>query len=633
MRRFTTCLLTLWLLISNIGNAQDPYYAKLDSVFSARSEEIPALEEKISISVTDVSIQEFLRGVARNSGLNIDIDPALDIKIINNFTNVEVQNILLFICQQYNLGVSIMGNIISVYPRKKQQVKRQDGKSILYDEEKNAITIDYSEEDLRLVAKEITRATGKNIILSPGITNFIVSGYIQNMPFDQALDKFAFTNQLQLEITKDNFYVLNQASSKVKQQEALARNQMKKTRSTEKPADEFELDIQKLRGDTISIHALNAPVFEIIQELSLRVGLSYHITTALEGSVTLDINEVQVDDFLAYLFNGTEYTFINEYGIYLIGQIEVHEFVEQRVISLQYRTIDNLSDIFPEDLTQTVEIIEFSDLNSLLVSGTKSNIDKFEAFLKSIDKIVPVIMIEVIIVDVNKSFTVSTGITAGKGEAPVSTQGTVFPGVDLQIGANGVNDVLGSFNGFGSKALGKVTPEFYVTLKAMESQGLLNVRSTPRLSTLNGSEATLSIGNTEYYLEEQRDIIGTQNPQLTTTQNYKPITAQLSITIRPVVSGNDQITLEIDVQQSDFTERISQFAPPGSVSREFKSMIRVKNQEMVLLGGLEESRSNDAGSGLPLLSRIPVIKWFFSSKTNEKSKSKLNIFIRPTIIN
>ena len=143
----------------------------------------------------------------------------------------------------------------------------------------------------------------------------------------------------------------------------------------------------------------------------------------------------------------------------------------------------------------------------------------------------------------------------------------------------------------------------------------------------------MNIGNTEYYLEEQSNIIGTQNPQLTTTQTYQSVKADLSVKIRPIVSGDEQITLEIEVQQSDFTERISKFAPPGSVSRNFKSLIRVKNQEMVLLGGLEEKRASDTGSGIPFLSRIPVIKWIFSSRTKENSNSKLNIFIKPTIIN
>ena len=98
------------------------------------------------------------------------------------------------------------------------------------------------------------------------------------------------------------------------------------------------------------------------------------------------------------------------------------------------------------------------------------------------------------------------------------------------------------------------------------------------------------------------------------------------------MSGNDQITLEIEVEQSDFTERISENAPPGKVTRSFTSMLRVKDGEIILLGGLEEKSTNNSGSGLPLLARIPVIKWLFGNRTNSKGGSQLNIFIKPTVL-
>jgi type II secretory pathway component GspD/PulD (secretin) len=53
---------------------------------------------------------------------------------------------------------------------------------------------------------------------------------------------------------------------------------------------------------------------------------------------------------------------------------------------------------------------------------------------------------------------------------------------------------------------------------------------------------------------------------------------------------------------------------------------------MIMLGGLEENQTNNSGSGLPFLSRIPILRWFFGSRTKTKSKSKLTIFIKPTVI-
>ena len=115
-------------------------------------------------------------------------------------------------------------------------------------------------------------------------------------------------------------------------------------------------------------------------------------------------------------------------------------------------------------------------------------------------------------------------------------------------------------------------------------------------------------------------------------RNYQPIEAELGLTIKPIVSGDGQVTLDIFVIQSSFRGRISKDAPPDISSREFSSIIRVRDQDIVVLGGLEERRTNNSGSGVPFLSRIPIIKWLFSKRVREGRKSKLTVLIKPTII-
>jgi type IV pilus assembly protein PilQ len=90
--------------------------------------------------------------------------------------------------------------------------------------------------------------------------------------------------------------------------------------------------------------------------------------------------------------------------------------------------------------------------------------------------------------------------------------------------------------------------------------------------------------------------------------------------------------LDIFVLQSSFGARISDDAPPDISSREFSSIIRVKDQDIVVLGGLEEQMTNNSGSGVPFLARIPIIKWLFSKRKREAKKAKLTVLIKPTII-
>ena len=223
------------------------------------------------------------------------------------------------------------------------------------------------------------------------------------------------------------------------------------------------------------------------------------------------------------------------------------------------------------------------------------------------------------------------GLVSEKSRQQLQNGGLSNTDFVYNFNAESVNNIIQGLNGNSFLNLGKVTPNFYLSINALERDGLLKVRSTPKLATLNGTEATLTIGNTQYYAIQSNSFVGTQQPVTVSTTQFESVNADLSVSIKPFVSGDEQITLDISVEQSDFTAQTSD-SPPPSVTRSFTSLLRVKNGEMILLGGLEEKSISNSGSGVPLLSRIPVIKWFFGSRTRRKEKSKLNIFIKPTVL-
>ncbi|MEM8927833.1 MAG: hypothetical protein AAGC45_06485 [Bacteroidota bacterium] len=327
-------------------------------------------------------------------------------------------------------------------------------------------------------------------------------------------------------------------------------------------------------------------------------------------------------------------------GLNSNGPSNQNNFSNQRSLNTQSNDFGNyqnnaeaLVNILPEEIKSNLDIKVDFELNSFFVSGPAAKIERFKGFIKEIDKPVPVVLIEVMIIEVRKTATIETGISWGIGNEPVETTGTAFPTTDMTFGAKTVNKVIGGFDGFGSFNIGKVVPEFFATIKALEENGNIKIRSTPKLSTLNGHRANLSIGETTYYVITNQNFFGSQVPTTSEIRNYAPIDAELGVSIKPLVSGDGQVTLDINVIQSDFSgERIEEDAPPGLTSREFSSIIRMQNQDLAILGGLEEKVKNDSGSGVPGLARIPVIKWLFSKRKREDSKQKLTILIKPTVI-
>ena len=305
------------------------------------------------------------------------------------------------------------------------------------------------------------------------------------------------------------------------------------------------------------------------------------------------------------------------------------------VFAMQYRTVDNILDVIPGQLSRDMEIKVFPDLNSLILAGSAKGVAELEAYLQQIDRSVPMVSIDVIIVDVTDRKSRTTGVSFGKGQEPSgASYGHFAPGVDVKLGAGQINRLIDAFNGLGLVNLGKVGDNFYASLKLLEEDGAITLRSTPRLSTLNGHKATLSSGEIKYYKESQVNIIGTQNPMQSESYLWKNVEASFTLELLPYVSADSTITIHVNLNQDEFTERDGGdlSAPPGKTKRGFNSIVKVHDGEMVLLGGIERNLLDDTASGLPFITRVPVLRALFGNVRKADEKRKLSVFIRPVVV-
>jgi len=608
-------------------NRLDKIQAQLDSL----SEHVSVLNDSIDISVSNVSVQEFLRGIALANNVNISIANGLNETVVNNFNSVKFKDILLYLVKEYDLDIELLGNIIVVkkFIAPKAPQKEYTPKEIsIRKTADNLYTVDLQNDTLKFVAKQLAQISKKNIIVRSEIRDVRVSCFVQNQTVQGVVEHIALSNDLEIESVDENTIILS-AQAQVSSHSSSKRS--RNSRSAKKEDYSFSFQILSKTDKTISINSYQAPLDTVVRTIADALEIEYYKLSEFDSQVTIVANDINFQDLLDVIYKGTKYSYKNLHGIYLLGEEQTSGMQETKLIQLEYRTVEKLHEVFPKQLQNGLEVIEFEELNSLLVTGSPEKVIEFEKFIASIDKTVPVVLIEVIIIDVLKSNTITTGINAGKGVVPEST-GTLLPGVDVSFDSRSINRLLNSFNGFGWFSVGEVSSDFYLQLQALEESGVIKVRSTPKLSTLNGHEASLTSGETRYYVEEKSSVISNTAIQQTNTRQYKSVNADLSIKIKPIVSGNNQITLNIEVSQSDFKESEVTGAPPNSINRDFMSVIRVKDGEMVLLGGLERNESANTGKGTPGLSRVPVIKWFFSSRKKSKSNSKLDIFIKPTVI-
>jgi len=627
-------IILIFVLIAAFANAQDRLDV-LDEKLNQLSKTYPGINDKVDLSMNGATVQEYVRAIGLSNNLNVNVDPGLEIKLTNSFSKVTAKEVFLFLCKRYDLDIQFVGPIMTFTKYVPVIVEKKIlGKKLNIQYEKNAdlLTYDLGNDTLGNVTKEITKQSGKNIIFSPDLAFKTVGGFIQNATLNAALEKLAFANDMKVSKTDDGFYVFEKKQAPTNQG-ANANNSSSfgNLGNNQTPNKNSNIEI---KDGLISMNVQNMPISEIVSIVSKDLGKNYFLFNELKGTASLKVTEAPYDEFLKLLFNGTDFTFKQDGTVYMFGDRNLEGLRQSKLITLKNRTIEKLLDFIPSDLKKGIELKVFEDLNGVIVSGSQPRINELESFLRQLDIVVPMVHIEVIIADVRKSNSLSAGISAGLGTGTGTTGGTVLPDYNISLNSKSINNLISGINGFGLINLGNVTPNFYINLKAMESSGILKLRSTPQIATLNGHEAKLSVGQTQYYLEVNNNLVNQVNSQqnILQTQNWKAVNADLSITIDPQVSGDEQITMTINVKQSSFTERVSNTAPPGTINRDFQSLIRVKNGEMIMLGGLEENQVNNSGSGLPFLSRIPVLKWFFGNRTKAKSENKLTIFIKPTVI-
>lgn len=594
-------------------NAQEKVYNITTKLDSLASTSVLQLNNEVDISFSNISIKELIRTIGNTTGLNITIDPNVTYSVNSNFNKVKASDVIGFLCSRYNLDLITHGSIIHLQPRVIKEEK-------LLIESVNDSIISYEVNKIKVTDffKEMTNKTGLNFILSPELGITTMNGYAHDITIRESLLQLSLNNKLEITRKTDKLFAVSPALNKASG-DIIDETKSKKTQKIELAYHNELLDAE-ING---------SPIADVLEELSRQTGYSVCLLSPIDGKTVVKTKFTTLPDFMNSIFFGTENTYRVADNTIFVGSRKLPGIKSCELIKLNNRSVDSLIHVLPAQIKQDLSIKEFAEQNSFIVWGDADLISGFRKTLEKIDVVVPVILIDVIIVDAGKSFEIETGIESGLKDTPTATKGTVNPGLNFTMGAESVNNMLSRV---GLTNLGKVSPNFYLKLKAMETDGIVDIRSTPQLSTLNGHSAKMSIGQTEYYREELSNLYGSQNPQLQSQKIYKPVEAKLAVNIKPFVTGNGQVSLSIDVEQSEFTARIDEYSPPGLESRKFSSMIRVRNQETILLGGLEENISESTRSGWPFLSRVPLLNWIFSTKSKKDNKSHLNIFIKPTVI-
>lgn len=625
------------LFFTNLVAAQQDIN-ELSRKFDELSIQKKGLNESIKIDVSGLTLHDFISSIAEEHQLNIDIEEDLDQPITNNFYDVTVKEVFIHLVQKYDLEVTFMNNIITFKKRKEIKIIEKKLPKVIdvsYNSQNDFLSVKLENDSLPSVIKAIIDKSGKNLVLAPNVKTLKVSAYILNRPFDQVIEMLAKSNDLIATKDENGFYFIeknNEINGNVTVNNGGSPKSKQPKVSIGSPGY-YQIDLNK--AGFLSVKANVADTADLLMEAAEKLHINYFLYNKPENEkTTLSAENITFDELLKNIFKGKKYTYNKQDDLYLIGEQATEGLRVTEMIQLENRSIESVLASLPKIFLEKLEIKEFVELNGLIVSGAKSILEELKVYIKQIDKVVPMVQIEVIIVQYNKSYDIQTGMKAGLDKInKQQTGGVLFPTTDVTVNASSVNSLINAFNGFGLFKLGKVASSFYLNLKLLENNSIIKVESTPKIATISGHEAKLSIGETSYYFEQSNRLINNAiGNDILNSGTWKSTDANLTVSIKPFVSTDENVTLTIAVEKSSFLGRAGETAPPGKATQTFESLVRVKNGEMILLGGLDELKKENSGSGTPLISRIPIVKWFFSSRKKGKGNSKLHIFIKPTVI-
>lgn len=184
--------------------------------------------------------------------------------------------------------------------------------------------------------------------------------------------------------------------------------------------------------------------------------------------------------------------------------------------------------------------------------------------------------------------------------------------------------------------------DFTGALNLLQNQGNVQVLSNPRVSAANNQKAVIKIGEDEYFVTNvsTTTVTGTAT---TSTPNIEltPFFSGISLDITPQISENGEVILHVhpSVVETSEQEKVVKlnndtFVLPLAQSniRESDTIVKARNGEIVVLGGLMQTTYSDTEAKAPLLGDIPVIGNLFKNTRRTEQKKELVILIRPTVV-
>ncbi|WP_392341800.1 pilus (MSHA type) biogenesis protein MshL [uncultured Shewanella sp.] len=199
-----------------------------------------------------------------------------------------------------------------------------------------------------------------------------------------------------------------------------------------------------------------------------------------------------------------------------------------------------------------------------------------------------------------------------------------------------------------TSAIGGVTSinftgsDFSTIINLLDTQGDVDVLSSPRVTASNNQKAVIKVGNDEYFVTDvSSTTVAGATPVTTPQVELTPFFSGIALDVTPQIDEYGNVILHVHPSVIDVTSQTKEIKISDSTLelplaqseiRESDTVIRAASGDVVVIGGLMKSENIETVSKVPLLGDIPFLGEAFTSRTKSKKKTELIIMLKPTVV-
>lgn len=376
----------------------------------------------------------------------------------------------------------------------------------------------------------------------------------------------------------------------------------------------------------IEISYVEADIQNVLRTLAAKADINLILGEEVTGKVTVNLKGVSYEETIRLIAESKGYTYVKNHNVAQVRSREAldTEPVELRVYTLGYAKAEDVKKTLDPVLSKQGKTQIDVRSNTLILSDTPSSLTKLIPLIQAIDTQTPQVMIEAKFVETTKN---------PKKDLGINWSGTLL-NHQLSAGPFNMSKNLAGGAWIPSTALldaGDASVVFSFLSQDTDTELLAN----PRVVTTDNGRARISIA-TQFPIPNFAFSEQTASLQINGF-TYKDI--GIILNVLPRINKDDFVTLEVSPEASSSTENATLQSGGGSAvqipiinTRTATTTVLIKSGNTLAIGGLMREDVSDKYTKVPLMGDVPLIGPFFRSKSLEKTKRDLLIFLTPTIV-